>query len=204
MNETTRANDSSQHTHKCVERDYSSRIFDELARTIETGRRYRVLDLGQSFEQNINFFSQFSAHIQVEDLVAALHAGRDFSEALDEIKTLEGKKPFDFILCWDLLDHLTVEQSEKLFLVLANLSHADSKISLIHFKGKEKAIAPGQYKILNPKSLRYQITVERVTRHTDLFAQNVRAVQKQFIRERCYLLRHGVEEYLLKRPACPL
>lgn len=198
--EAPREDGQSARTLRVVERDHSSRVFDELVRTFEPGKRYRVLDLGRSFEQNVSFFSPFSSQIHFEDFSSALVARGDTATALEELRQLAHLKRFDLILCWDILSFLPTAQLQPFFEVLAQLSHSETRLSFIHFRGTQRALQPGNFKIINSRSLRYQITVETTPSANDSsVSQRLRIIAPYFVRERCYLLRHGVEEYLLRR-----
>lgn len=175
----------------------SSLVFSYLISILNQGKRYRLLDLGRSFAENVAFFSKYCNQQHYEDLAASLLDKDQLStDSLEDLANLQPALAFDIILCWDIFAYYSDESLNILSIALKKCCHEDTKI--IYFKPRQKLIssAPGYYTFKSINELKYQPNSSDYKINT--FPCNSK-LEKHFpylLRHKSFLLRHGMEEVL--------
>jgi len=174
----------------------------ELLRGLPPGRRHSVLDLGPASSGNVSFFSGYGCRLYIADLFHTLRqrGGLPPEQSVAFERELASTLPegcFDLILCWDLLNYLSSGQMEILGRNLAQRSRPGSRIFALIAPHGDIPELPQRFEILSEDEVRYrpQSPARRPTpghREPEL---NRRVAP--FVVESSYLLRHGMQEYIL-------
>ena len=93
---------------------YSSLALDVLFHQLRQQRNYNILDLGSAFGANVDFLSQFSRRIYIEDLYQTLISfnffspedGVNYADVFEYLLPYRRETCFDVILAWDLFNYL--------------------------------------------------------------------------------------------------
>lgn len=180
----------------------SSLGLKELLTGLPTDRKHSVLDLGSASSGNVAFFSGFSCRLYIADLYSTLlrRGGRppDQPEPFD--RELAGNLPdgcFDVILCWDLLNYLSGEQMSVLGGHLARRSRPGSRLFSLIAPHGQIPNRPQRFEILDPASIRYSSRTPSRRPAPGYREPELNRWMAPFAVESSYLLRHGVQEYIL-------
>lgn len=165
----------------------------------------RVLDLGPALGRNVQFLSAFISKLFIADLHGTLRSqvGRSALDRakLDRILKRDlpptQQSPIDLILVWDLLNYLDREQVTTLGRHLAKLCRRDSLVLALLSTQQTIPELPGQYWMLDPETLRYENDSRRQRRSPGYKEPDLEKMMPAFEVETSYLLRSGVQEYVL-------
>jgi hypothetical protein len=188
-------------------RVYRSLALNTLCRQFRPERRYKILDLGAAFGANVDFFSQFSCEIYIEDLYQTL-TSFDFFPPDDELgyaDVFEYLLPyrletrFDVILAWDLFNYLEQEEYLHLTRRLSEFSRPGSRLFALISTRKHIPDKPINYKIVDRESVLYEGT-STVLRPCPRYEQSeIQRLMPSFRVTNSFLLRNGVKEYIFTR-----
>lgn len=170
-------------------------------------RTLRLLDLGPAVGANIAFWSErLPCSVQVADLhrsLAEVPAETDpevaVRAALPEPRPDE--PPIDLVLAWDLLDYLDRDRIRALAVALAARCRPGARWFAMVRIGKEIPREPGSYLIRPDGSLVYRLEGAHTRPGPRHRPSEIEAATPGFSTDRNFLLRHGVQEYLLVRDA---
>lgn len=165
----------------------------------------RVLDLGPAIGRNVQFLSAFISKLFIADLYATLRSqtGRSALDRakLDRILQRDlpptQQSPIDLILVWDLLNYLDREQVAILGRHLARLCRRDSLVLALLSTQQTIPELPGQYLMLDPETLRCENDSQRERRSPGYKEPDLEKMMPAFEVETSYLLRNGIQEYVL-------
>lgn len=208
---------------------HPSLALGELFAGLHPDRAVHVLDLGPAVGANIAWFSaRYACTVEVADLYRSLPvaAGDDPSEALRRALPWAGAagaepvgaepvdaepvdaEPVDVVLAWDLFNYLEREQIRALCAALAPRCRPGAPLHAMLFTLRDMPREPGTYLLRQEEAGGRTATslVYRVDRSAQRPAPRYRpaeidALSPGFEVDRNYLLRHGVQEYLLQRTA---
>jgi len=179
-----------------------------------------ILDLGPAVGVNVEFFSAFSSRLTIADLHGSLAADERlavrFSEqpepALSELLSPGEPSPgdsgdssprpgrrYDVVLVWDLFNYLTREQMEALGQHLGRLTRPGAHLLTLVATAPQIPAEPIVYKIDDEDHLRYTIRSSRPRKSPRWAPADLGRSLAGFTVDRSYLLRHGVQEYLMLR-----
>lgn len=166
---------------------------------------YRVLDLGPAIGRNVQFLSSFISKLFIADLYGTIckQAGRGGMDRvkLDQILSRDlpptSQNPIDLILVWDLLNYLDREQVTTLGRHLAGLCRRDSLVLALLSTLPTIPELPGRYLMLDPETLRYENSSKRERRSPGYKEPDLEKLMPAFEVETSYLLRSGIQEYVL-------
>jgi len=170
--------------------------------------RMRVLDLGAAVGANVEFLARrFVSQLQVGDLYrslvaeAARFAGpeSDLVEHFSRALPAPPGKRFDLVFAWDLLDYLTKPQIRALAEVLAERCRAGARLFAMVSIAKEIPQTPRTYLFHDAESLVYLDRPLRTRPGPRYRPAEIDGLTPGFTVDRTFLLRHGVQEYLLVR-----
>ncbi|MCZ6508294.1 MAG: hypothetical protein O7A98_11250 [Acidobacteria bacterium] len=173
----------------------------ELLRGLPPDRRHSVLDLGPASNGNVRFFSGHWCRLYIADLFRTLRQRGlppDQSESFD--RELEATLPngcFDLILCWDLLDYLSSSQMKILGSQLAKRSRPGSRMFALIAPHGHIPDSPQSFEILSAESVRYTNNAAGRRPAPGYREPELNRWISPFAVESCYLLRHGIQEYIL-------
>ncbi len=180
----------------------SSLGLKELLRGLPTDRKHSVLDLGPASSGNVAFFSSYSCRLYIADLYYTLQqrSGRPPEQSVPFDRELSASLPdgcFDVILCWDLVNYLTGAQMEVLGRNLATRSRPGSRLFVLVAPHGEIPNLPRRFEILNPDSVLYSSRSSGRRPAPGYREPELNRWLAPFTVESSYLLRHGMQEYIL-------
>jgi hypothetical protein len=164
----------------------------------------RILDLGAANGTNVAFLSRYPCKLHIADLYRSLRreggplprAADQFDRAL-ALQLPEGE--FDLVLAWDFLDYLNEVQLEVLGRHLRRRTAPQARVFALISYLSEIPDRPYAFHIMDEETLRYADPsgLERPSpkyKEPELLRR-----LPDFAVETSFLLRHGVQEYVLVR-----
>lgn len=176
-------------------------LFNEIR-----GRKVSVLDLGPAVGSNVEFLSQFGCKLYIEDLYAALssrmpsgdseHAGPEF---FAEFLAVPEDTRFDVVFAWDLFNYLHRKELVHFATQLRRYCPPGSRLLAFISILKQMPAQPFRFRIKDEQTLVYErrTSVERPSPR--LAPSEITDIFKGFHVDRSFLLRHGIQEFLLVR-----
>jgi hypothetical protein len=187
---------------------HQSLALADLLGQLHADRRLRILDLGPAVGSNVAFWSQrFACTVQVADLypslveVAAGNAETTVAAALPP--TVPGQPPLDVVLAWNLLDYLDREKIHALAVQLAARCRAGALLFAMVGTRPEIPREPGRFVIRDPRHVLYRQDPSRTRPGPRYRPRDIAGMTPGFNTDRNFLLRHGIQEYLLLREPDP-
>lgn len=166
-------------------------------------RKLTVLDLGSAVGSNVEFLSQFGCKLFIEDLYAALSSRTDGDVTgpsfFAELLSVPDDTRFDVILAWDLFDYL---QRKELAVFAEKLRHYTDRGALLFALISYHKTIPAQpyrFRIKDEQHLIYERRTGAERPSPRLAPAEVTNLLKGFRVDRSFLLKHGIQEYLLVR-----
>lgn len=161
----------------------------------------RVLDLGAACQENLAFFAPLCRTYAIADLHLPLPMGKELWPP--PLPRPGVAAPFDLILAWDLLNYLAPDELSKMAELLVALSRRGTRLFGLIYTSAEMPTRSGRFRVAGRSTLAYgeRSSVRRAApryREPDLLRS-----LRGFAVERVFLLRHGVEEYVLAYDETP-
>ena len=184
---------------------YSSPGLEEALRGLPDDEGCKVLDLGPSVADNVEFVSSFATYLQIIDaidrdpLVSDLDGG-GFGR-LSALQPLvdQHRRSFSLVLMWDVLNYLSSDQSERLLQSVAELCLPGARLHAIIFATNTMAAMPNRYRIIDSSRLAYEAATNELRGAPNLAPAAVQKLLQGFRVEHSFLLQHGVREYVASR-----
>ena len=175
-------------------------LYDQLRHQ----RKYHVLDLGPALGANVDFFSQFSCKVYIEDFYRTLSSFDYLSEdelsyqaVFEYLLPYEKNTRFDIILGWDLFNYLERDELQSLILHLGHFCHKGTLLFALISTSQYLPEKPTTFQIVNHDRLLYQ-TNSTVLRECPKYQQtDLNQLLPNFRVSNPFLLRNGFKEYLL-------
>ena len=168
----------------------------ELLGDLPTDRRAHVLDLGPAVGSNIAFFGgRFLCSVEVVDLFGSFDGSVRRSVAADG-------DPTDLALLWDGLNYLDRDQIRELAALLAERCPPGAGVFAMVATNPEMPREPGTYPIRwdgSKAELLYRGNRQATRPAPRYRPAEIDQMFEGFRVDRNFLLRHGVQEYLLVR-----
>jgi hypothetical protein len=168
-------------------------------------RKLQVLDLGSAVGSNVEFLSQFGCKLFIEDLYSALSsrppgegdvAGPGF---FAEFLSIPPETRFDVVLAWDLFDYLQRKELATFAEQLRSFTHRGALIFALISYHKTIPAQPYRFRIHDEQHLIYERRTAAERPSPRLAPAEVTNLLKGFRVDRSFLLKHGIQEYLLVR-----
>ncbi|HKI05573.1 MAG TPA: class I SAM-dependent methyltransferase [Thermoanaerobaculia bacterium] len=170
------------------------------------GRKVNVLDLGSAVGSNVEFLSQYGCKLFIEDLYAALSSRTTVEEGdlagpefFSEFLPLPEDTRFDVILAWDLFNYLHRKELVTFSEQLRRFSHKGTLLLALISYHKTIPAQPYRFKIKDEQNLVYERRTATERPSPRLAPAEVTGLLKGFRVDRSFLLKHGIQEYLLVR-----
>lgn len=203
---------------------HPSLALSELLRTPpfdgRASRRLHVIDLGPALGENISFLAEsFPCSVEVVDLFASLPAlaGTDPEGTIDQALPADGE-PADLVLAWDVLNYLSKEQFRAAGRRLAQRCRPGATLFAMIVTAPDMPHRPGSYLLRHSRAgggrggtgagQPVESSIELLYRHEGEAGRRaaprfrpaeVDAMLPGFSVRRSMLLRHGIQEFLLRR-----
>ncbi len=165
----------------------------------------RILDLGPAMGRNVQYLGRFAPKIHIADLYSSLknlppRRSPDrsrFERILEKDLPKPGGRPVDLILAWDLLNYLERAQLSQLGQYLGGLCRRESLMFALIANHKQISDTPTRFLIIDADTLRYE-TPSRSTRPAPQYKEpDLDRLMPAFEVETSFLLRNGMQEYVL-------
>ena len=190
---------------KAPTRIFASPGLEEAVRGVPSDGSCRVLDLGSSVAQNVEFVSAFSSYVYIFDAVdrqaaTAAEGEPDFSR-LGLLGSLADRhrRSFNLVLTWDLINYLSREQAERLVQAVAELCLPNARLHAIVASSETMPAVPNRYRIADRAHLEYEPCSTDVRGAPGLPPSTVEKLLKGFRIEHSFVLQHSVHEYVASR-----
>jgi hypothetical protein len=176
----------------------------DLLGQLHPDRRLHVLDLGPAIGSNVEFWTdRWLCSVEVADAYPALAAAGDDAEAAARVALPHdpAARPADVILAWDLFNYLDRGRLRAVGARLAGRTRPGAILFAMLWTGKEIPLEPGRFTIRDGGDLVYGVDAAHTRPGPRYRPAEIAAMTAGFSTDRNYLLRHGVQEYLLVRDA---
>jgi len=176
-------------------------LFDEIR-----GRKVQVLDLGPALGSNVEFLSQFGCKLYIEDLYAALSSRTPSGEGelagpefFAEFLAVPDETRFDVIFAWDLFNYL--HRKELVHFAAQLRRHCDRGARLFALMSilKTMPAQPFRFKIQDEQHLIYERRTATERPSPRYAPAEMTDTFKGLRVDRSFLLRHGIQEFLLAK-----
>jgi hypothetical protein len=167
-------------------------------------RGLRVLDLGASVAANLERYSRFAVSVRFADLPRLLVAGEhpsSFSRGALARALPKERLAYDLLLCWDLLDHLSADDSRSLIARLLECSRPGTLVYAVTASSHTMSAHPVRFEIVGDEHLAYRTATDGTRSSPELPPAEVGRRLAPYVIERSVLLRHGVREHVAVLPA---
>jgi hypothetical protein len=184
---------------------YSSPGLEEAVRGVPDDGSCKVLDLGPSVADNVEFVSSFASYLQIIDAIdrgpsASEMEGGGFGRLSTLLSLLdEHRRSFNLVLAWDVLNYLSTDQAERLLQSVAELCLPNARLHAVVFATDTMAAVPNRYRILDSTHLAYEPGTTELRGAPNLPPAAVGKLLKGFRIEHSFVLQHGVHEYVATR-----
>jgi SAM-dependent methyltransferase len=171
------------------------------------GRKVTVLDLGSTVGSNVEYLSQFGCKLFIEDLYAALSSRVTLGDGDDlagpqffaDFLSLPEDTRFDVILAWDLFNYLHRKELAAFSEQLRRYTNSGALLFTLISYHKQIPAQPYRFKIKDEQNLVYERRTGADRPSPRLAPAEVTNLLKGFRVDRSFLLKHGIQEYLLVR-----
>jgi hypothetical protein len=185
---------------------HRSLALKELLGGLRPGSRHSVLDLGPSVAANIRLLAAMSCRVRIADLVGALAAesveGRRIEAMpalLERLLPLAPDERFDAVFAWDVLDYLRPDQVSCLAERLAPALRPEAPVLVFLSTRRTIPAIPLRYRIADRENVAHEGALEP-SRPCPRYGQHdLRRMMPAFAVRRSFLLRTGIQEFLLAR-----
>jgi SAM-dependent methyltransferase len=179
-----------------------SALFETIRR-----RKMTVLDLGSTVGSNVEFLSQYGCKLFLEDLYAALSSRTQGGDGDDlagpqffaDFLPLPEDTRFDVILAWDLFNYLHRKELAVFSEQLRRYTQSGALLFAMVSYHKTIPAQPYRFKIKDEQHLVYDRRTSTERPSPRLAPAEVTNLLKGFRVDRSFLLKHGIQEYLLVR-----
>lgn len=184
---------------------YSSPGLEEALRGKPNEESCKVLDLGPSVADNVEFVSSFASYLQIIDAIDRNPSASDFGGVgfgrLSALQALFDKhrRSFSLVLMWDVLNYLSIDQAERLLQSVAELCLPGARLHAIVFATNTMAAIPNRYRIIDNARIAYEKATTEQLGAPDLPPAAVGKLLQGFRVEHSFVLQHGVHEYVASR-----
>ena len=182
---------------------HGSLALAQLLAELHPDRRLHILDLGPAIGANVAFWTErYLCTVEVADVYPAIAAGDDpAAAAAAALPDDPAARPADVLLAWDLFNYLDRDRLRALGRRLAARTRPGGVLFAMLWTGKEIPIEPGRFPIRDGGELLYGLDASRTRPGPRYRPAEIAAMTPGFSADRNFLLRHGVQEYLLVRDA---
>ena len=175
-----------------------------LLDTVEDDRTFSILDLGPAFEDNVQFWSQFSCRLYIQDFYrsyqkwkAAAKPEEEWGEAaLSALLPFSDETVFDIILGWDLFNYFDLKQLAVLVRRLSRWCRPGTRLFALISILPNISASPTMFRILNRGQLIHEISTPETRPSPRHQPRDIVRLMTQFNLSCSFLLRHGIQEYV--------
>jgi hypothetical protein len=170
--------------------------------------RHAVLDLGPPLAGNIKFLSALSCRVRIADLHRSLCAEPVESrrpEAMgalfERLLPLAPEERFDALLAWDVFDYMRPDQVSSLMARLTPACRPGALVLVLVSTRRQIPARPLRYRIVDCENVAGDGPFQPVRACPRYTQPDLARMMPGFSVRRSFLLRNGIQEYLLARGA---
>ena len=187
---------------------HRSQSLKALLDSLQPEARHAVLDLGPPLAGNIKLLSGLGCRVRIADLVRSLGAESLESRQpevmgalFERLLPLTPDERFDALLAWDVLDYLRPDQVSSLMARLTPACRPGALALVLLSTRRQIPARPAHYRIVDPQTVDCDGPLQPL-RACPLYTQpDLANMMPGFSVRRSFLLRSGIQEYLLVRDA---
>jgi hypothetical protein len=179
-----------------------------LLATLRPSARRAVLDLGPALGSNIEFLSALHCRVRVLDLHHSVigetlerREPKKFEALLERLVPLAPGEAFDAVLAWDVLNYLRRDQVSSLMRRLARACHAGAPVLAFFWTRRQMPLVPLRYRIADHENVAWEGPRDAARPSPRYSANDVVRMTPGFAVKGSFLLRNGIQEYLLENVA---
>jgi hypothetical protein len=193
-----------------VEREVSvhtSPALNILFHEFRPEQKYHILDLGRAFSSNVEFFSQYTCRIYIEDFYSTLSSfdylspedGISYDSVFEYLLPYRRGTRFDVVLTWDLLNYLEREEFRAFFRHLDGYCRRGSFLFALISTAKHIPEKPTHFRILDFENLQYEAHASVLRPCPQYQPSDFNQLMPGFRTYSSFQLRNNFREYLFLR-----
>jgi hypothetical protein len=175
-----------------------------LLDTVRYDRNYSILDLGPALKDNVQFWSQFSCWLHIQDFYRSYQKrkadvepeGESEEDAFSALLTFSDETVFDIILAWDLFNYFKLPELAELVQRLRRWSRPGTRLFALISSLPNISVSPTMFKILDREQMIHEIPTQETMRCPRHQPRDIARVMGRFAVSCSFLLRHGIQEYV--------
>jgi hypothetical protein len=172
---------------------------------MQADSRYTILDLGPALGSNLEFWSQYSCKLYLEDFARSLPSGvlgededseQVYEPLLEILLPFGADLSFDIVLCWDIFNYLNQPQLVSFIRYLGRFCHPGTLLFALVSSAHEIPAKPSTYKIVDHERILYEVQTKSMIPCPRHQPREIKKVMEGFQLSGSFLLRNGIQEYL--------
>jgi hypothetical protein len=177
-----------------------------LLDTVQEDRTYSILDLGPALKDNVQFWSQFSCRLQIQDFYrsyrewnAAAKPEEEFNEAAVSVMLpFSDDTVFDIILVWDLFNYFDLRELAVLVQRLSRWCRQGTRLFAMISIMPNISVSPWMFRILNREQMILEIATPETRPNPRHQPRDILRLMARFDVSCSFLLRQGIQEYVFE------
>lgn len=150
-----------------VELHHRSPGITAIFNAVKGSNKNGILDLGAALGSNLSFYAQLGCHFQFEDFTQTISELQqkhitDHQAIVRFLEDLDGKRRYDVVLFWDLLNYLPKPSVLTLVEKLRPFLAPNALIHMISFVGSTVPLLPSKFTINDQYQLKVNCSEDRV------------------------------------------
>jgi hypothetical protein len=175
-----------------------------LLDTMRCDQSYSILDFGSALEENVQFWSQFSCKLHIQDFYRSYREWKASvvpeeeleNEALSVLLPFSDETVFDIILAWDLFNYFDLRELEVLVQRLSRWCRPGTMLFMLISDLPNIPVSPTMFRILNREQMIHEIPTRETRSCPRHQPRDIARLMARFNISCSFLLRHGIQEYV--------
>ncbi|KPJ69998.1 hypothetical protein AMJ44_01610 [candidate division WOR-1 bacterium DG_54_3] len=175
-----------------------------LLDTVQDDRTYSILDLGPALEDNVQFWSQFSCWLHIQDFYRSYQEWKAAPKPEEECEEaafsvllpFSDETVFDIILVWDLFNYFDLRELAVLVQRLSRWCRPGTRLFALISILPTISVSPTMFRILNREQMIHEIPTQETRPSPRHQPRDIVRLMAQFTVSCSFLLRHGIQEYV--------
>jgi hypothetical protein len=175
-----------------------------LLDTVRSDRSISILDLGPALEENVQFWSQYSCRLYIQDFyrsyqdwkATASQEKESEKAAFSLLLPFSDDTVFDIILAWDLFNYFELWKLEEFVKRLSRWCRRGSRIFVLISSQPDISMSPTKFRILNREQMIHEIPTRAKKLCPRYQPRDIARLMARFTVSCSFLLRRGMQEYV--------
>ncbi len=179
-----------------------------LLAALRPSARRAVLDLGPALGSNIEFLSALHCRVRILDLHRSVtfetlerREPKAFEALLERLVPLAPGEAYDALLAWDVFNYLRRDQVRSLMTRLARACRSGAPALAFFWTRRQMPLVPLRYRIADHENVAWEGPRDAARPSPRYSAKDVARMTPGYAIKGSYLLRNGIQEYLLENVA---